>query len=413
MIPTSTIDRIRVKYSGLQAILDERARRYWAATEARALGHGGVQALARITGLAPDTIKKGLEELVSPEEARTQPERIRRPGGGRKPITEEHPEIIDELENLLEPNTRGDPMNPLRWTSRSVRKIADELKEKGFRVSHQKVAELLHEMGYSLQANKKIIEGSNHPDRDEQFSFINQRTKEFQSAGQPVVSVDTKKKELIGNFKNGGQEWRKLGQPRPVRDHDFEDKDLGKAIPFGVYDVTGNQGMVSVGVDHDTAEFAVNSIRTWWLRMGKAAYPDALELLITADCGGSNGYRTRLWKTELQKLANETGLAIQVCHFPPGTSKWNTIEHSMFSQISMNWRGQPLETLETVVSLIGKTTTKRGLRIEAVLDQGKYEKGRKVPKTEIDAIEMARDPFHGEWNYRIVPKEENAVPGDP
>ena len=413
MIPTSTIEQIKDKYTALQAILNERARRYWAATEARALGHGGVQALARITGLAPDTIKKGIKELASPEGSQAAPERIRRPGGGRKPIKEESPEICEVLESLLEPNTCGDPMNPLRWTSRSVRKIAEDLKERGYKVSHQTVAELLRDMGFSLQANKKVIEGSNHPDRDEQFAFINQRTKEFQAAGLPVISVDTKKKELIGNFKNGGQEWRKLGQPRHVRDHDFEDKELGKAIPFGIYDVSDNSGMVNVGVDHDTAEFAVNSIRTWWLRMGQSAYPNAAEILITADCGGSNGYRTRLWKTELQKLASEFGLSIQVCHFPPGTSKWNTIEHSMFSQISMNWRGQPLETLETVVNLIGRTTTKRGLKIEAVLDQAKYEKGIKVSKEEIENVEIEREGFHGEWNYRIAPRAKNVVPGKP
>ena len=406
MIDPSILEKIQEKFNILTGCFDERTRRLWAAVEANELGHGGVQALSRITGLARQTITDGLQEIASPDSAKKPlNDRVRRPGGGRKKITETRPEIIPALEDLLEPSVSGDPMGPLRWTCKSTRNISEELGKQGFQISHQTVKELLHKMEFSLQGNNKIVEGTVHPDRNEQFRFINEQTKVFQKAGQPAVSVDTKKKELIGNFKNPGKEWRETGHPRAVKDHDFEDKELGKAVPYGIYDVGANEGFVNVGIDHDTAEFAVNSIRVWWKQMGSVTYSKAKELLIMADCGGSNGYRTRLWKTELQKLANETGLRISVCHFPPGTSKWNKIEHSMFSFISLNWRGQPLETLETVVNLIGNTKTKSGLSIKTALDHQKYEKGLKITDEELENVQLEKNDFHGEWNYSIGPSK--------
>lgn len=396
--------KIREKFVLLWPHLNERLKRLWTATEANSIGYGGVSAMSRISGLSMATIKKGIVELsdpVSSEEGSA--ERIRKPGGGRKTIAENQPAVVNALENLIEPESRGDPMNPLRWTTKSVRNLAEALQNQGFSLSHQTVQEMLHYMGYSLQSNKKIIEGSDHPDRDEQFRFINSKTKEAHAKGQPVISVDTKKKELIGNFKNPGREWREAGDPRPVKDHDFEDPALGKAVPYGVLDIKGNRGIVSVGTDHDTAEFAVNSIRTWWNLDGKKYYPKASEILITADCGGSNSYRSRLWKRELQRFASESGLTVRVCHFPPGTSKWNTIEHSMFSFISINWRGQPLESIETVINLIANTKTKQGLSIKAIADEGKYEKGIKVSDEELNQVNLTKDTFRGEWNYAIAP----------
>ena len=404
MIDKTDERKIREKFVLLWPHLNERLKRLWAATEANAIGYGGISAVSRITKLSIATIKKGIGELADPMgNEKDSVGRIRKPGGGRKTIAENQPAVINALENLIEPESRGDPMNSLRWTTKSVRNLAETLQNQGFSLSHQTVQEMLHHMGYSLQSNKKVIEGSDHPDRDEQFRFINSKTKEAHAKGQPVISVDTKKKELIGNFKNAGREWREAGNPRPVKDHDFEDPALGKAVPYGVFDIKGNRGIVNVGTDHDTAEFAVNSIRTWWNLDGKKYYPKASEILITADCGGSNSYRSRLWKRELQKFASESGLTVRVCHFPPGTSKWNTIEHSIFSFISMNWRGQPLESIETVINLIANTKTKQGLSIKALADEGKYEKGIKVSDEELNQVNLTKESFRGEWNYAIVP----------
>jgi hypothetical protein len=328
-------------------------------------------------------------------------QRIRRPGAGRKLLTDKDPTLMSHLDALVEPTTRGDPESPLRWTCKSVRKLADELRAMGHEISRQKVGELLHEMGYSLQGTRKAREGAAHPDRNAQFEYINAQARKFQRAGEPVISVDTKKKELVGDFANKGKEWRPAGEPERVRVHDFIDKQLGKAIPYGVYDVARNQGWVNVGIDHDTAEFAVESIRRWWRRMGRRAYPGAKRLLITADGGGSNGYRTRLWKLELQQLANDTGLQLTVAHYPPGTSKWNKIEHRMFCHITQNWRGRPLESVETIVSLITNTATKTGLRINAALDSNSYEKGIEVSDEELATVQLKPHRFHGDWNYEI------------
>jgi len=330
---------------------------------------------------------------------------MRRPGAGRKPLTEKDPRLLADLEALVEPMTLGDPMSPLRWTCKSTARLAQEMGRQGHRVGPRTVAKLLVGLRYSLQANRKVLEGSSHADRDQQFEYINGQVKSFQELGAPVISVDTKKKELVGAYKNGGREWRPKGCPERVKDHDFPDQELGKAIPYGVYDVHANQGWVSVGRDHDTPEFAVQSIRTWWRQMGQATYPKATELLILADGGGSNGYRVRGWKTHLQKLVDETGLRITVSHFPPGTSKWNKIEHRMFCHITQNWRGRPLVTHEVVVSLIGSTTTKPGLRIQAELDPKDYETGVKVTDEEIARVRLHKHEFHGEWNYTISPPE--------
>lgn len=393
------VETLHRKYTALEPELTERSRRLWAATEARALGHGGIALVERATGVSRSTISRGLRELESGEVL--GPERTRRRGGGRKRATEKDPTLLPDLESLVEPTASGDPDSPLRWTSKSVRKLADELTTMGHEVSHKLVADLLHELRYSLQANRKTREGSHHPDRDAQFGYINDMVARFQDEGQPVISVDTKKKELIGDFKNPGREWRPKGSPERVRVHDFLIPEQGKAIPYGVYDLTRNQGWVSVGVTHDTASFAVNAIRSWWKHMGRPSYRVANALLITADAGGSNGPRVRLWKWELQRFANRTGLSIIVCHFPPGTSKWNKIEHRLFSYIAMNWRGKPLTSLATVVSLIGSTTTQRGLRVRSEIDKTAYAKGVKISDRQMANIKLEPHTFHGEWNYTI------------
>src|SRR5258708_16018190 len=350
------VERIRWKYEALAPVMDERMTRLWAAAEAQALGHGGTIAVTKATGILGKRIRAGMADLAAlrenPPDEPPQEQRIREPGGGGKPLEEHDPEMVKALDALIDPVTRGDPQSPLRWTCKSTRKLATELTAQGHRVGHSKVAELLAEAGYSLQGNRRTGEGRQHPDRNAKFETINRQAKAFQSNRQPVIAVDTKKKELVGDFKNGGREWQPKGEPVPVRVHDFLDKELGKAIPYGVYDLLRNEGWVNVGIDHDTAEFAVESIRRWWHRMGRKAYPTATELLVTADGGGSNGARTRLWKLELQRLTYDTGLGIQVCHYPTGTSKWNKIEHRMFCHITQNWRGQPLESVEAIVALI-------------------------------------------------------------
>ena len=399
------MESITAKFEKLRPYLDERRRRLWAAAEALALGRGGVTTVAAATGLQRNTICVGIRELQLPESpASTPDQRIRAPGGGRKALTEHDATMVRDLEALVEPVTRGDPMSPLRWTCKSTRQLATELSGQGHQVSHQKVAELLHDLRYSLQGTRKTMEGASHPDRDAQFAYLNEQVRAFQEHGQPVVSVDTKKKELVGEFTNKGREWQPAGQPERVRVHDFIDPDLGKAIPYGVYDLAANRGWVSVGTNHDTPAFAVASIRQWWERMGYPSYPKATELLITADGGGSNGSRPRLWKVELQRLADETGLRITVCHLPPGTSKWNKIEHRMFCHITQNWRGRPLVSHEVVVQLIGHTTTRTGLSIRAELDMHSYPTGVKVADDELAAVRLEPAAFHGEWNYSIAPR---------
>jgi hypothetical protein len=396
------IESVRRKFERLSGVLDERGRRVWAVVEAEALGYGGQSIVAKATGLSRATLHR--EGVGHPAgEPRSDSDRIRKAGGGRKQATQQEPGLLSALEALVEPTTRGDPESPLRWTCRSTRQLADALAAQGYRVSHQTVASLLDGLGYSLQGNQKTKEGSAHPDRDAQFRFIYGRVEDFQRRGQPVVSVDTKKKELVGDFKNSGREWRRKGDPEPVRVYDFVDKALGKVNPYGVYDPTANVGWVSVGTDHDTAEFAVETLRRWWEKMGRPRYPTATELLVTADGGGSNGSRVRLWKVALQRLADQTGLNISVCHFPPGTSKWNQIEHRMFSHISMNWRGKPLFSHEVVVNLIVGTTTRTGLKIEAEVDANAYPKGIQVSDEALEKIKIQRADFHGEWNYTILP----------
>jgi Rhodopirellula transposase DDE domain len=390
------------KFRALAGELNERQRRLWAASEARAGGRGGIAATARATGVSVPTIRKGIAELESGEHL--DPGQVRKRGGGRRPLTEKDPTLLGDLEQLLQAGRRGDPESLLVWTSRSVRNLAGALREQGHTVHFTTVAKLLGLLGYGLQANVKTREGSQHPDRDAQFEHINTIANAAIDAGQPVISVDCKKKELVGDFKNAGREWHPKGNPELVRVHDFKDKQLGKAIPYGVYDVASNQGWVNVGIDHDTAEFAVNSIRSWWQNLGQARYPEATRLQITADCGGSNGNRVRLWKVELQKLAEETGLEIGVCHLPPGTSKWNRIEHRLFSYITINWRGKPLHSLETVINLISATTTSAGLKVYARLDEGSYPDKIKVPDQDINAVNLTGDEFHPEWNYTIKPK---------
>jgi hypothetical protein len=392
---------IKLRYAALDPVLDERVRRRFAAAEAMAAGRGGVTAVARITGLARSTIGRGLAELRG---AATVPaDRIRRPGGGRKPLVVTDPTLLADLKELVEPTTRGDPTAPLLWTAKSLRHLAAALRGLGHRICHNVVADLLREMGYSLQANRKTREGTNHPDRDAQFGYINARMKEALAAGEPAISVDTKKKELVGDFKNGGREYRPQGQPEKVRVHDFRIPELGRAAPYGIYDIANNAGWVSVGIDHDTASFAVNAIRRWWQAMGRERYPQATRLLITADCGGSNGARVRLWKRELQTLANEIGVAITVCHLPPGTSKWNKIEHRLFSFITQNWRARPLVSYQTIVQLIAATTTDTGLKVQCEIDPNAYPAGVKVTDDEMDAINIRRHDFHGDWNYTISP----------
>jgi Rhodopirellula transposase DDE domain len=402
-----TTQAIAAKFVIMRPLLDERARRLWAAVEARAIGRGGISCVAEATRLSRVTIRAGLQELVLPGTApspRATPERLRRPGGGRKSLGRRDPHLVHALETLVDPATRGDPMSLLRWTCKSAAQLAAALQAQGHPVSERTVNRLLHDLGYSLQSNRKTLEGRAHPDRDAQFQYINRRAKAFQKQGQPVVSVDTKKKELIGQFRNGGREWHPQGQPEEVQGHDFPDKALGKVIPYGVYDDATNTGWVSVGVDHDTAEFAVETVRRWWRHMGSQTYPRAKRLLITADGGGSNGSRCRLWKVELQRLANETGRRISVCHFPPGTSKWNTIEHRMFCHITENWRGRPLVSREVVVNLIGHTTTKTGLAIRSALDENTYPIGREVTAQQLESLAIKQEKFHGEWNYTIQPR---------
>jgi hypothetical protein len=397
---------IAKKYKRLKSHLDEATLRMWAATEAESLGRGGVTLLARSTGLSRTTIHAGVRELEQPRGKRGAPpprERIRRPGGGRKRLTDKQPGLLPDLERLVDPLTRGDPRSPLRWTCKSTSRLAAELKAQGHTVSQRTVCDLLGALGYSLQSVRKSREGSQHADRDAQFQHIARKVERFLREAEPVISVDTKKKELVGDFANAGREWQPQGRPEQVRVHDFIDEELGKVVPYGVYDLAANQGWVSVGVNHDTAQFAVESIRLWWREMGRAEYPRARRLLITADSGGSNGARVRLWKIELQRLAQETGLRISVCHFPPGTSKWNRIEHRMFCHITRNWRGRPLLSHQVIIKLIGATTTDTGLKIRAKLDKRYYEKGIKVRDEELRSVNLKPDPFHGEWNYEIVP----------
>ena len=383
-----------------------------AASEALSLKRGGVTVVARATGLSRTTIGQGMRELREranlgiEDECRISelPTRVRHPGGGRHPLKVNDPTLVRDLEALIEPTTRGDPQSPLRWTCKSTRNLAEALSRQGHRVSYQTVAVPPHDLGYSLQALRKTREGGSHPDRDAQFRHINRQVIVFQERGQPVVSVDTKKKELVGDFKTAGQEWQPEGTPEKTRVHDFKDKQLGKVIPRGVYDLTWNEGWVSVGVDHDTARFAAETLRRWWQEMGSEVYPEARGLLITADSGGSNSRRSRLWKVSIQELADLPGFPISVCHFPPGTSKWNQIEHRMFSHLTRNWRGRPLVSRAVIVNLIGHTTTKAGLEIEAELDTGTYKKGIKVTDDELAAVRITRDDFHGEWNYTISPK---------
>lgn len=395
---------INTKYRMLLPELTEQGRRLFAGAEALAVGWGGISAVACATGLSRTTVARGVRDAKDPQ--RLQSGRIRKKGGGRKRTIETDLTLRRDLEDLLEPHTRGDPESPLRWTSKSVRKLAMALKEMGHKTSHRMVASLLREMEYSLQANRKTTEGKQHPDRDGQFKYINQKAKTQQKMGQPVISVDTKKKELVGNFKNGGREWRPKGTPEKVRVHDFKIPELGKVSPYGVYDLTGNKGWVSVGIDHDTAAFAVATIGKWWRKMGRRSYPKSSHLLITADGGGSNSSRSRLWKVELQKLADQTGLTITVCHFPPGTSKWNKIEHRMFSFITQNWRGKPLVDRAAIVSLIGSTKTEAGLKICCELDTADYPKGIKVPDSELCKVNLERHKFHGDWNYTITPQNK-------
>jgi len=401
----SAIEQIELKYRSLASVLDERSRRHWAATEARAYGWGGVSAVSDATGMSPNTIRKGLAELVARE---SDPDaevssRLRQPGGGRKRLTETDPQLSVALDRLVAPLTRGDPQSPLRWTCKSTSDLAQELSRQGHSISARTVAHLLNVAGYSLQGNRKTLEGTAHPDRNAQFEHINAKVQRFQQRGQPVISVDTKKKELVGPYKNNGREWQRKGEPERVDVHDFPDPELGKVIPYGVFDMSRNEGWVSVGIDHDTAQFAVQAIGRWWQKMGSKRYPHANALLITADGGGSNGSRCRLWKVALQTLAARLGLPIHVCHFPPGTSKWNKIEHRMFSHITQNWRGRPLVSHEVIVNLIANTTTRAGLTIRAELDRGTYPTGIKVTDAELALLNLKPDNFHGDWNYTVLP----------
>lgn len=400
---------IQRRFRSLSPFLDERMRRLVTAAESEALGYGGVSAVARATGVSRRAITEGIKELSQRRSARKvvpAQSRIRRKGAGRKRTADKDPSLLEDLDRLVDPATRGDPESPLRWTCKSVRRLAEELQREGHAVSYQTVAELLHAMDYSLQANQKTLEGSQHADRDEQFQYINRKAQRYLKQGEPVISVDTKKKELVGDFKNAGREWQLKGDPEPVRVHDFEIRqpDKGKVAPYGVYDVGQNVGWVSVGVDHDTAAFAVESIRRWWRWMGRRSYPKATRLLITADSGGSNGARVRLWKWELQQFADETGLKVSVCHFPPGTSKWNKIEHRLFSFISQNWRGKPLISHEVIINLIAGTTSKTGLAVKSDLDSNTYPAGIKVSDQQMAELRLSRDSFHGDWNYSLLPR---------
>jgi hypothetical protein len=394
---------VRDKYDLLEREMDERTRRTWAATEALALGYGGIAVVHRATGMAVSTIRRGIRDVLSSEGPAEG--RVRRPGGGRKRVVETDETLVSDLDKLVDPCTRGDPMTPLRWTSKSVRKLSEELGVQGHGVSHVSVARILRQLGYSLQANRKIREGGQHPDRNAQFEHINEEVKRRLRRGEPVISVDAKKKEKIGDFKNEGREWYPAGQPPEVRVYDFVDEKLGKAIPYGVYDIARNHGWVAVGIDHETAEFAVATILRWWRELGRKAYARARRLLVVADGGGSNGHRVRLWKWKLQEFCDSTGLAVKVCHFPPGTSKWNKIEHRLFSFITKNWRGKPLLDRATVVNLIANTTTKTGLKVHAYLDTNEYPTGIAVTDAQFGSIRITKDEFHGDWNYTIKPRE--------
>lgn len=397
-----TLATLRRKFKAIRPMLTERSRRVWAASEALSLGHGGIGLVERATGISRSTISRGIQELDAGESL--SGDRTRRPGGGRKRTVETDDRLVADLDALVEPTASGDPDSPLRWTSKSVRHLATELQAMGHAVSYRLVMQLLHAADYSLQANRKTREGPQHPDRNAQFQYLSEQVRRFQHQHRPAISVDTKKKELIGDFKNGGHEWRPTKNPEAVRVHDFLIPEYGKAVPYGVYDLARNEGWVSIGIDHDTASFAVHAIRRWWNRMGRSAYPDTTALLITADAGGSNGSRVRLWKWELQQFANRTGLAITVCHFPPGTSKWNKIEHRLFSHIAMNWRGKPLVDLVTIVSLIGETTTDAGLRVRSEVDPGRYPKGVVISDRQMAQVQLEPHTFHGDWNYTIRPR---------
>jgi hypothetical protein len=409
MANAAMISSVRQKYQALAPLLHERALRRWAACEAQSLGRGGISLVAAATDLSRPMIRRGIAELQADDHElgeSADPSRVRRSGGGRHSITATDSTLLQDLKRLIDPATRGDPMSPLLWTCKSTRNLTDALTGLGHKLSHQTVSRLLVDMGYSLQSNRKTEEGTDHPDRNAQFEHINRKVRSFQRRGQPVVSMDTKKKEIVGNFKNSGREWEPARRPRRVQSKDFPDKELGKVAPYGVYDLTADEGWVSVGIDHDTAEFAVESLRRWWHRMGRKTYSEATELLITADSGGSNGSRNRLWKVRLQSLADELGLRIAVCHFPPGTSKWNAIEHRMFCHITENWRGRPLVNQTVVVSLIGSTRTRTGLQVRAALDRKGYEQGIKVSDEELESVRLKKDKFHGDWNYTIEPHSE-------
>ena len=395
---------IATRFNLLEPTFNEKTRRIWAAAEAQAVGRGGIAAVNRATGIARNTICQGIKDLEDPQELQDSSTRTRKPGGGRKKTVDVNPEVRSALEALVEPITRGDPESPLRWTCKSLRNLAEELKDQGYATSHRMVGELLHEMGYSLQANRKTSEGKQHPDRNMQFEFINLLVEEHLKKGNPVISVDAKKKELVGNFKNIGREWHPKGTPEQVNVYDFLSGAEGRATPYGVYDIGKDEGWVNVGIDKDTAVFAVESIRRWWYTMGQENYPEATELIITADGGGSNGSRIRLWKTQLQDFCNEIRIPIAVSHFPPGTSKWNKIEHRLFSFISMNWRGKPLTSFETILHLISATTTRSGLTVRAEIDLNTYQKGIKVSDAQMRLLAISQNEFHGEWNYTLHPQ---------
>lgn len=407
MPEANVIAWIRRKFAAIASELDERGRRRWSAVEAQSLGWGGIAAVALATGMSDRTVRTGIQELSDVDPL--PPERQRRKGGGRKSREAEQPDLIEALERLVDPDSRGDPQSPLRWTCKSTRSLAAALQEQGFQVSDSKVAQLLKVCGYSLQSNRKTREGAQHPDRNAQFEHIAKRVQARLRSGEPALSVDTKKKEVLGNLKNPGKTYRRKQRPVKVNVHDFPDPELGKAIPYGVYDLKHNEAGVSIGITHDTAEFAVEAIRRWWRRLGKKRYRSPRRLLVTADSGGSNSARNRLWKLELQNLADETGMIIEVCHFPPGTSKWNKIEHRVFCHITRNWQGVPLESVEVVVHLIGSTRTREGLEVHAWLDEGQYQKGRKVTDRELAEVHIKPNAFHGEWNYDIHPRQRAKI----
>ena len=403
MQDAQVINGLELKFNALVGDLDERGRRRWAATEAMALGYGGITAVSLATGLSDRTIRNGIEELQS--DTPLPSGRQRRNGGGRKPLESSQHDLIDAIDRLVEPTERGDPQSPLRWTCKSLSNLQRELVSQGYRVGRTKISNILRSLGYSLQGNRKTREGTDHPDRNAQFEHIARRVRACQRGGRPAVSVDTKKKETLGKKANVGKEYRPKGVPLEVDTHDFPDKELGKAIPYGVYDIKSNEAWVSVGISHDTGEFAVEAIRRWWRRMGKKRYKKPKRLLITADSGGSNGHRNRLWKYELQHLSDQTGMIIEVCHYPPGTSKWNKIEHRLFCHITRNWRGVPLESHQVVVSLVGSTRTAEGLEVHCRVDENDYPKGRKISDAEMANIKIKRNAFHGDWNYEIKPRQ--------